>query len=75
MGRFPRIKKDAISQAVKLTQPVLKLLNEDSSEAVWVSKNFLKTCLLFLTLSIYWLKMTKNSNSPLSLMSFTEQAS
>ncbi|KAI8563443.1 hypothetical protein RHMOL_Rhmol03G0111600 [Rhododendron molle] len=35
MGRFPRIKKDATSQAVKLTQPVLKLLNEDSSEAVW----------------------------------------
>ncbi|KAI8031839.1 Proline-, glutamic acid- and leucine-rich protein 1 [Camellia lanceoleosa] len=35
LGRFPRVKKDATSQAVKLVQPVLKLLNEDSSEAVW----------------------------------------
>ncbi|XP_052199109.1 uncharacterized protein LOC127806114 isoform X2 [Diospyros lotus] len=34
LGSFPRVKKDANSQAIKVVQPVLKLLNEDSSEAV-----------------------------------------
>ncbi|XAR53501.1 hypothetical protein NMG60_11022080 [Bertholletia excelsa] len=35
LGRFARAKKDGTSQAVKLIQPVLKLLNEDGSEALW----------------------------------------
>ncbi|KAJ9684919.1 hypothetical protein PVL29_017083 [Vitis rotundifolia] len=35
LGWFPNAKKDGSSHAGKLIQPVLKLLNEDSSEAVW----------------------------------------
>ncbi|XP_030966472.1 uncharacterized protein LOC115987139 [Quercus lobata] len=35
LGGFPNIKKDGTSHAGKLIQPVLKLLNDDSSEAVW----------------------------------------
>ena len=38
MGGFPNIKKDGTSHAGKLIQPVLKLLNDDSSEAIWVSR-------------------------------------
>ncbi|XP_027159422.1 uncharacterized protein LOC113760878 isoform X2 [Coffea eugenioides] len=35
LGGFPNAKKDGNSQASKLIQPVLKLLNEDSSDAFW----------------------------------------
>ncbi|KAK9282790.1 hypothetical protein L1049_011011 [Liquidambar formosana] len=35
LGGFPNLKKDGTSHAGKLVQPVLKLLSEDSSEAVW----------------------------------------
>nr|XP_023881665.1 uncharacterized protein LOC111994038 [Quercus suber] len=35
LGGFPNIKKDGTSHAGKLIQPVLKLLNDDSSEAIW----------------------------------------
>lgn len=35
LGRIPRVKKDANSQAAKFVPQVLKLLNEDSSEVVW----------------------------------------
>nr|CAN73162.1 hypothetical protein VITISV_002553 [Vitis vinifera] len=35
LGSFPNAKKDGTSHAGKLIQPVLKLLNEDGSEAVW----------------------------------------
>ncbi|KAG9144631.1 hypothetical protein Leryth_020239, partial [Lithospermum erythrorhizon] len=35
LARYPNEKKDGNSQATKLIQPVLKLLNEDSSEVVW----------------------------------------
>ncbi|XP_057980746.1 uncharacterized protein LOC131166320 [Malania oleifera] len=35
LGGFPNVKKDGASHAGKLIQPLLKLLNEDSSEAVW----------------------------------------
>lgn len=35
LGGFPNIKKDGTSHATKLIQSVLKLLNDDSSDAVW----------------------------------------
>ncbi|KAL0008068.1 hypothetical protein SO802_009570 [Lithocarpus litseifolius] len=35
LGGFPNIKKDGTSHAGKLIQPVLKLLNDDSSESIW----------------------------------------
>ncbi|GAV92091.1 RIX1 domain-containing protein, partial [Cephalotus follicularis] len=35
LSGFPNAKKDGISHSGKLMQPVLKLLNEDDSEAVW----------------------------------------
>ncbi|XP_059658225.1 uncharacterized protein LOC132304515 isoform X2 [Cornus florida] len=35
LGEFPNAKKDGTSHAAKLVQPVLKLLNEESSNAVW----------------------------------------
>ncbi|KAJ7974893.1 Proline-, glutamic acid-and leucine-rich protein 1 [Quillaja saponaria] len=35
LGGFSNVKKDGTSLAGKLIQPVLKLLNDDSSEAVW----------------------------------------
>ena len=41
LARFPEVKKDGNLLAGKLIQPVLKLLNEDSVEAVWVRSEFL----------------------------------
>lgn len=35
LGGFPNLKKDGTSHAGKLIQPVLRLLNDDSSEAIW----------------------------------------
>ncbi|CAK9149218.1 unnamed protein product [Ilex paraguariensis] len=35
LGGFPNAKKDGTLQATKLIQPLLKLLNEDNSDAVW----------------------------------------
>ncbi|KAG2672396.1 hypothetical protein I3760_13G038900 [Carya illinoinensis] len=35
LGGFPNQKKDGTSHFMKLVQPVLKLLNYDSSEAIW----------------------------------------
>ncbi|KAL3520882.1 hypothetical protein ACH5RR_019031 [Cinchona calisaya] len=35
LGGFPNAKKDGTSQASKLIQPLLKLLNEDGSEVAW----------------------------------------
>ncbi|GLT57051.1 hypothetical protein SLA2020_300530 [Shorea laevis] len=35
LGRFSNLKSDGTSHSGKLIQPILKLLNEDSSEAVW----------------------------------------
>ncbi|PON70689.1 Coatomer beta subunit [Trema orientale] len=35
LGGFPNVKKDGTAHAGKVIQPVLKLLNDDHSEAVW----------------------------------------
>lgn len=41
LGGFSNLKKDGTSHAGKIVQPVLKLLNDESSEAIWVrSINF-----------------------------------
>ena len=37
MGGFPHIKKDGTALAGRVIQPVLKLLSDDQSEAIWVS--------------------------------------
>lgn len=41
LGGFPNVKKDGTAHAGKLIQPVLKLLNDDQSEAVLVTCKFL----------------------------------
>ncbi|XP_061349893.1 uncharacterized protein LOC133295112 [Gastrolobium bilobum] len=35
LSRFPKFKKDGSSCAVKVVQPVLKMLHDDNSEAIW----------------------------------------
>ncbi|KFK44843.1 hypothetical protein AALP_AA1G309800 [Arabis alpina] len=35
LSRFPNIKKDAVSHASKVVLPIVKLLEEESSEALW----------------------------------------
>ena len=42
LSRFSNTKKDAVSHAAKVILPVIKLLEEDSSEALWVSAMFKK---------------------------------
>ncbi|TXG49331.1 hypothetical protein EZV62_025206 [Acer yangbiense] len=54
LGRLPNVKKDGSTLAGKLVQPVLKLLNEDSSEAVWEGAvNLLCTNLTFFPASVH----------------------
>lgn len=40
LSRFSNTKKDAVSHAAKVILPTIKLLDEDSSEALWVSATF-----------------------------------
>lgn len=49
LGGFPSIKKDATSQAGKLVLPILKLLNDDNSSAVWEAA----VSLLFTIITIF----------------------
>jgi len=37
LSGIPKFKKDGSASAVKVVQPVLKMLHDDTSEAVWVS--------------------------------------
>jgi len=37
LSGFAKLKKDGSASAVKVVQPVLKMLHDDNSEAVWVS--------------------------------------
>ncbi|XP_058083932.1 uncharacterized protein LOC131231664 isoform X2 [Magnolia sinica] len=54
LDRFPNVKKDGTSQAGKLIQPVLKLLSEDGSEAVWEGAvDLLCTLLTFFPSSVH----------------------
>ncbi|KAH7547750.1 hypothetical protein JRO89_XS14G0010300 [Xanthoceras sorbifolium] len=54
LGRLPNMKKDGSTLAGKLIQPVLKLLNEDSSEVVWEGAvHLLCTNLTFFPASIH----------------------
>lgn len=53
LGGFPNVKKDGTAHAGKVIQPVLKLLNDDQSEAVLVSFLFmLRIGNLFLLLEL-----------------------
>ncbi|KAG9451263.1 hypothetical protein H6P81_011228 [Aristolochia fimbriata] len=53
LGCFPNVKKDGTSHAGKVIQPILKLLNEDESEAVWESTvNLLCTLLTYFPASV-----------------------
>ncbi|XWS65695.1 hypothetical protein CRYUN_Cryun05aG0135600 [Craigia yunnanensis] len=54
LARFPEVKKDGNLLAGKLIQPVLKLLNEDSVEAVWEgAASLLYTIITFFPASIH----------------------
>ncbi|XP_068641239.1 uncharacterized protein [Aristolochia californica] len=54
LGCFPNAKKDGTSHAGKVIQPILKLLTEDESEAVWESAvDLLCTLLIFFPASVH----------------------
>ncbi|KAF8390224.1 hypothetical protein HHK36_024749 [Tetracentron sinense] len=54
LGRYSNVKKDGTSHAGKLVQPVLKLLAEDSSEAVWEGAvDLLYTVITFFPSSVH----------------------
>ncbi|GKV39759.1 hypothetical protein SLEP1_g47481 [Rubroshorea leprosula] len=54
LGRFSNLKNDGTSHSGKLIQPILKLLNEDSSEAVWDGAvSLLHTIITFFPASIH----------------------
>ncbi|KAK6233800.1 hypothetical protein QUC31_006206 [Theobroma cacao] len=54
LARFPNVKKDGTLLAGKLIQPVLKLLNDDSVEAVWEgAASLLYTIITFFPAAIH----------------------
>ncbi|KAA8534550.1 hypothetical protein F0562_032067 [Nyssa sinensis] len=59
LGGFPNVKKDGTSHAAKLIQPVLKLLNEDCSDAVWEGA----VCLLCTIITFFPSSIHRHYNS------------
>ncbi|XP_010549501.1 PREDICTED: proline-, glutamic acid- and leucine-rich protein 1 isoform X2 [Tarenaya hassleriana] len=54
LARFPHAKKDAVSHASKLIQPIIKLLDEDASEALWEGAlHLLCTIVIFFPAALY----------------------
>lgn len=54
LSGYPNMKRDGASHAAKLLQPVLKLMNEDSSDAVCIA---IKTCLFLVYNCFCWLSI------------------
>jgi hypothetical protein len=59
LGGFSNLKKDGTSHAGKLVQPVLKLLNDESSEAIWVRSINFREHLDIIILGLYRSKKKK----------------
>ncbi|XP_022150577.1 proline-, glutamic acid- and leucine-rich protein 1 isoform X2 [Momordica charantia] len=54
LSRFQNVKKDGTSCAGKIIQPVLKLLHDDNSEAVWeAAVNLLHTLIAFFPFTVH----------------------